>query len=82
MVTVEIKYCAPCKYLNLALRHSEQLLNEFGEEITALKLIPGDRGVYDVKVGGKLVYSTTKEMRFPDYEILQAAVKKALKSRA
>jgi len=39
-------------------------------------------GVYDVKVGGKLVYSTTKERRFPDYEVLEAAVKKALRSRA
>ena len=82
MVTVEIKYCVPCKYLNLALRHTEQLLNEFGGDITAMKLIPGDDGVYDVKVGGKVVYSTTKERRFPDYEVLQSAVKKALRSRA
>ena len=78
MVTVEIKYCVPCKYLNLALKHSEQLFNEFGQDITALKLVTGDHGVYDIKVGGRLVYSTTKEGRFPDYEVIQRAVKKAL----
>jgi len=82
MVTVEIKYCVPCKYLPLAMKHTEQLLTEFGEEITAVRLVPGDMGVYDVKVGGKLVYSTKKERRFPDYEVLQTAVKKALRSRA
>ena len=82
MVTVEIKYCVPCKYLPLAMKHTEQLLTEFGEEITAVRLVPDDMGVYDVKVGGKLVYSTTKERRFPDYEVLQTAVKKALRSRA
>jgi len=82
MVTVEIKYCVPCKYLPLAMKHTEQLLTEFGEEITAVRLVPDDMGVYDVKVGGKLVYSTTKERRFPDYEVLEAAVKKALRSRA
>ena len=78
MVSVEIKYCVPCKYLNLALKHSEQLLNEFGEDIRSLRLVTGDHGVYDVKVGGKLIYSTTKEGKFPDYEVLETAVKKAL----
>jgi selenoprotein W-related protein len=82
MVTVEIKYCVPCKYLPLAMKHTEQLLSEFGEDITAVKLVPGDQGVYDIKVGGKLIYSSTKERRFPDYEVLQAAVKKALRSKA
>jgi len=82
MVTVEIKYCVPCKYLPLAMKHTEQLLTEFGEDITAVRLVPGDQGVYDIKVGGKLVYSSTKERRFPDYEVLQAAVKKALMSKA
>ena len=81
-VTVEIKYCVPCKYLPLALKHTEQLVTEFGDEITAVKLVSGDHGVYDIKIGGKLVYSTTKEGRFPDYEVLQAAVKKALVSKA
>jgi len=82
MVSVEIKYCVPCKYLPLAMKHTEQLLTEFGEDITAVRLVPGNMGVYDVKVGGKLVYSTKKERRFPDYEVLQAAVKRALRSKA
>ncbi len=82
MVTVEIKYCVPCKYLPLALRHTEMLLTEFGKDIKTVKLVPGDHGVYDIKVGGKKVYSTLKERRFPDYEVLQAAVKKALRSKA
>ena len=81
MVTVEIKYCSPCKYLPLALRQAEALLNEFGQRITALRLVPGDHGVYDIKVGGKLIYSTTEVMKFPDYEVIRRAVKKALKSR-
>jgi len=82
VVTVEIKYCAPCKYLPLALRHTEQLLNEFGQNITAIKLIPGDHGVYDIKVDGKLIYSTVKVMKFPDYEVIHRAVKKALRAKA
>ena len=82
VVTVEIEYCSPCKYLPLALRHAEQLLNEFGQDISVLKLVPGDHGVYDIRVGGKLIYSTVKVMKFHDYEVIQRAVKRALKSRA
>ncbi len=79
MVTVEIKYCSPCKYLPLALRQAELLLNEFGLKIKALKLVPGDHGVYDIKVGNRIIYSTKKEGRFPDYEAIQVAVSKLVR---
>jgi len=36
---------------------TEKLLNEFGQSISSLTIIPSDGGVYEVTVNGDLVYS-------------------------
>lgn len=40
-------------------------LEAFGEHVTP-RMIPGDRGVFDVKVDGELVFSKKMRHRFPD----------------
>jgi predicted Rdx family selenoprotein len=41
-------------------------LKEFGPELTGLRLVPGDHGVYDVEVDGQVVFSMDRVMRFPE----------------
>ncbi|MBA3547920.1 MAG: selenoprotein [Nannocystis sp.] len=41
-----------------------ELTNRFGDE-TRCTLIKGDRGVFDVKVDGHLVFSKSETGRFP-----------------
>ena len=59
---VEIVYCVPCGLLPQA----EKLKNDLKKNIGAdVKLKEGDKGVFDVFVDGKLVFSRHKEGRFP-----------------
>jgi len=66
MAEVTIRYCAPCRYLPKAIQDADAILKEFGETLSALRLVPGDHGVYDVAVDGTIVFSLEKTMRFPE----------------
>lgn len=52
----------------------DELLNEFSYEISALTLIPGSGGVFDVKFDGELLYSKDKTDRFPNPGELKSLV--------
>jgi selT/selW/selH-like putative selenoprotein len=54
------------------------LLNQFGEWIDGITLIPGDRGIFDLTVNGKLVYSKLQTKRFPEQSELNEAIAKLL----
>lgn len=72
MAEISITYCVPCRYQFKAIHDADTILREFGERIQALRLIPGDHGVYDVAVNGKIIFSLDNEERFPDtLELLQ-----------
>ena len=57
---------------------TEKLLNEFGQSISSLTIIPSDGGVYEVTVNGELVYSKKKTGRHAEYEEVRDAVKARL----
>ena len=67
MKQVRIIYCKPCGYLPTAEKMKKELESKFKGKI-AVALEPGDRGIYDVFVGGKLVFSKHKELRYPEVE--------------
>jgi selenoprotein W-related protein len=48
-----------------AVRETESLLVEFEEQIQQITLIPSTNGVFEVRVGGNLVFSKTRLGRFP-----------------
>lgn len=47
---------------------ASDLLEKYGNGISALKLIPSGGGVYEVQKDGKLVFSKKQLDRFPDLE--------------
>ena len=65
MPEVLIRYCLPCRYQPQAMQDAYAILKEFGPELSGLRLVPGDHGVYDVEVDGQLVFSMERAMRFP-----------------
>ena len=66
MPEVLIRFCLPCRYQAKALQDADAILKEFGGELSALRLVPGDHGVYDVEVDGKVLFSLDQAMRFPE----------------
>ena len=70
---MSITYCVPCRYQFKALQDADAILKEFGERLTGLRLVPGNRGVYDVRLDGELLYSLDEAEHFPETpELLEA----------
>ena len=62
---VDIKYCVPCGFLPRAKELKQQMEKEFKASVS---LTEGDKGVFDVTVNDKLLFSKHKEGRFPTWE--------------
>ncbi len=70
---VDIKYCVPCGYLPRAKELKQKLEKEFTADVT---LVDGERGIFDVTVDGKLVFSKHKEGKFPEWDEIKSVLKK------
>ena len=78
MAEVTITYCLPCRYQFKAVQDADAILTEFGTKLEGLRLVPGEHGVYDVAVNGRIVFSLDKEERFPESPDLIARIRAAL----
>jgi len=65
MSDVEIEYCVPCGFLNRASDLSEQLLSTFGEDLDSVALVPGDHGVFEVRVDDDVIFRKSED----DYDL-------------
>jgi selenoprotein W-related protein len=54
---------------------TEQLFNEFGEQIDSLVLVPSSGGVFEVEVDGNLLYSKKETRRHATYEEVRDAIR-------
>jgi len=61
MTTVEIEYCVPCGFLDRAENLQHALLSTFGEQLDAVTLRTGEKGVFRVSVDDELVYDKAEE---------------------
>ncbi len=54
---------------------AQELLTTFSEEIGEVALVPGTGGVFDIRVGGELVWSRAETHGFPDIKELKQLVR-------
>jgi selenoprotein W-related protein len=54
---------------------TEQLFNDFGEQIDSLVLVPSSGGVFEVEVDGNLLYSKKATRRHATYEEVRDAIR-------
>lgn len=78
MPEVLIRYCLPCRYQPKAMQDADAILKEFGPELSGLRLVPGDHGVYDVEIDGNLVFSLDEATRFPETQDLIRTIRERL----
>jgi len=73
---ISIHYCQLCGWLLRASWTAQELLTTFPDELGGVSLIP-DRtgGVFDVKLGERLIYSRGQEGRFPEMKELKQLVR-------
>jgi selenoprotein W-related protein len=60
MPEVTIEYCVPCGHLERATDVQQSLLEQFGQQLDAVRLETGDGGVFEVRVDGERVWDKTQ----------------------
>ena len=61
MVSVEIEYCVPCGHLSRAQDLSASILETYGLDLDGVELVPGDGGVFQVRVDGETIFDVDED---------------------
>lgn len=72
---VEIRYCTRCRWLLRAAWYAQELLTTFEQELDEVALVPGDGGIFEVRVGGERIWSRADDGGFPDVPELKRRVR-------
>jgi selenoprotein W-related protein len=72
---IEIEYCTQCRWLLRAGWTAQELLTTFQDEMGGVTLIPGTGGVFEVRIGGDLLWSRKAEGRFPEMKELKQRIR-------
>jgi selenoprotein W-related protein len=72
---ISIEYCSRCRFILRATWMAQELLMTFSDEIGEVALIPGQGGVFDVRIDGEVVYSKSVHGRFPEASELKQLVR-------
>jgi selenoprotein W-related protein len=72
---LEIEYCTQCRWLLRAGWTAQELLTTFTTELGEVALIPGTGGVFDIRLGGELVWCRKDRGGFPEMAELKQLVR-------
>jgi selenoprotein W-related protein len=72
---VEIIYCTQCRWLLRAAWLAQELLSTFAAEIGEVALIPGNGGVFEIRMAGELLWSRREQGRFPEAKEIKQRVR-------
>lgn len=72
---IEIEYCTQCHWLLRASWTAQELLTTFQDEIGQVCLQPGSGGIFEVRIGEDIVWSRSKQERFPEMKELKQLVR-------
>jgi len=56
MTSVEVEYCVPCGFIDRATETQTQILESCGEAVDGVELVPGEDGVFEVRVDDTVVF--------------------------
>lgn len=68
---VEIEYCTRCRFVLRATWLAQELLMTFSDELGELALVPGEGGIFEIRVDGELLFSRKQRGRFPESKELK-----------
>jgi selenoprotein W-related protein len=72
---VEIVYCRQCRWLMRAAWMAQELLTTFEADVGEVALIPGTGGIFEVRLGDRVVWSRAAEGGFPEIKVLKQRVR-------
>jgi selenoprotein W-related protein len=72
---VEIEYCTQCHWMLRASWMAQEVLTTFEKEVGEVALIPGVGGVFEIRAGGKSVWSRAEQGGFPEIKELKQRIR-------
>jgi selenoprotein W-related protein len=72
---IEIEYCTQCRWLLRAAWTAQELLTTFQNEVGEVSLQPGTGGIFEVRIGGDILWSRATQQRFPEMKELKQLVR-------
>lgn len=72
---VEIEYCTQCRWLLRAAWMAQELLTTFEADLSAVSLMPGTGGVFEVRLNGETIFSRKAAERFPESKELKQLIR-------
>ena len=73
-VRVRIAYCSECGYEPQTLALADALMRRFGDQLSAIEIVPWFDGTFDVSVDGEAVHSMARDGGFPAHDAVIEAV--------
>lgn len=72
---LEITYCTGCRWMLRAAWYGQELLTTFADELGEVALVPGSGGVFEIRLGGDLLWDRRRDDGFPELKALKQAVR-------
>jgi selenoprotein W-related protein len=76
--TVSITYCIICNFRGRASWLAQELLAAHEKELAAVRLIPHEGGVFEVRINDELVFSRRDDGRFPEPREVKDKIREAV----
>lgn len=75
---IEIEYCTRCGFLPRATWTAQELLASFGGQLASVKLVPGSKGIFEVRLDGEVLASRRIDGVYPEPLALKRLVRDRL----
>ncbi len=75
---VEIRYCTLCRWILRASWLAQELLFTFSDDLGEVALCPGDKGIFEIRLDGVLIWSRETEGRFPEAKEVKQRIRDTL----
>lgn len=75
---LEIVYCTQCRWLLRASWLAQELLTTFPTELAEVALVPGQGGIFEVRLDARLLFSRAEAGRFPEPKEIKQRVRDAV----
>jgi selenoprotein W-related protein len=72
---IRIVYCTQCQWLLRAGWMAQELLSTFGTDLSAVVLVPGTGGVFEITCNDALIWERKRDGGFPDAARLKQLVR-------
>ena len=72
---VKIIYCTQCRFVLRAGWMAQELLLTFGTRLGEVALVPGEGGIFEVRLDDELLFSRKTAGRFPESREIKQSIR-------